>query len=67
MSRDRPLLDSDEIEITPEMIAAGASAVLRSLESAQLYPPMTEEKLATVVFREMLAARPRPQDMSTRR
>ena len=45
-----------EIEITPVMIEAGKSAVLRALAGAEIYPPMTPSELAILVFREMSIA-----------
>jgi hypothetical protein len=43
----------DEIEITPEMIEAGASAACACLGCGELYAPMTEEKMAIEVFLAM--------------
>ena len=50
--RDRPL---PEIEVTPEMIEAGASSIIRAIAPSRLYAPMDEEKLARLVFEAMMA------------
>ena len=57
--------EDDEIEITPEMIEAGASAVLRALAPSRIYAPMTEEDLARAVFEAMSAASPSRANTST--
>lgn len=46
-----------EIEITPAMLEAGASAVVRAIAPSRLYAPMDEEVLAKTIFSAMLAAR----------
>ena len=50
---------TEEIEITPEMIDAGAHAVARGIAPSRLYAPMDEETLAILVFEAMLGARQR--------
>jgi len=59
MEGDRPHTPGPgaEIEITPEMIEAGASVVLNGISPSRLYAPMDEEKLATLVYRAMEAVR----------
>ena len=48
----------DEIEITPAMVEAGVSAVLRALAGAEIFAPMTEEEMAKRVFVAMANASP---------
>jgi hypothetical protein len=55
MCGDRPALDIDEIEITPEMVKAGAREVL--LYDSRFEGP---EDLAIRVFEVMTEARPVP-------
>ena len=56
MGAEKERIEAEEIEITPEMIEAGASAVVRAIAPSRLYAPMAEEKLAILVFRAMISA-----------
>lgn len=46
-----------EIEVTEEMIEAGVRALVSGIAPSRVYAPMTEERVATLVFRAMLGAR----------
>ena len=60
MAADRPAheADDDEIEITPEMISAGVSAL--PLFELEVLGSLTEDRLVSRVYRAMEEARPRP-------
>lgn len=58
MRVDRPTLESEEIEITPEMIGAGVSALPMFAPSE--IAPWTEERLVSEVYRAMRSREPRP-------